>query len=108
MSRFSVCRWISAYDPDEVERFIEAHRGDIARDLDNYRFFGTARFRPARRGRALEGDPLRRHQGLSGARQGGLSDKAVHDFAELFSRFEVFVLRASEPETRFALFRERL
>ena len=35
MSRFSVCRWISADDPDEVERFIEAHRGDIARDLDN-------------------------------------------------------------------------
>ncbi|TIX52451.1 MAG: peptide chain release factor 3, partial [Mesorhizobium sp.] len=35
MSRFSVCRWISADDKAEVHRFIEAHRGDIARDLDN-------------------------------------------------------------------------
>ncbi|TIL82919.1 MAG: peptide chain release factor 3, partial [Mesorhizobium sp.] len=35
MSRFSVCRWISADDRAEVQRFVEAHRGDIARDLDN-------------------------------------------------------------------------
>ncbi|ESZ24581.1 peptide chain release factor 3 [Mesorhizobium sp. L2C067A000] len=35
MSRFSVCRWISADDKAETLRFIEAHRGDIARDLDN-------------------------------------------------------------------------
>ncbi len=34
MSRFSVCRWITADDKAEVHRFIEAHRGDIARDLD--------------------------------------------------------------------------
>jgi peptide chain release factor 3 len=34
MARFSVCRWISAESRLEVERFIEAHRGDIARDLD--------------------------------------------------------------------------
>lgn len=34
MSRFSVCRWISAPTDDELERFVEAHRGDIARDLD--------------------------------------------------------------------------
>ena len=34
MARFSVCRWISADSRLEVERFIEAHRGDIARDLD--------------------------------------------------------------------------
>ncbi|MFI0845282.1 peptide chain release factor 3 [Mesorhizobium sp. IMUNJ 23232] len=34
MSRFSVCRWISAADRTEVQRFIDAHRGDIARDLD--------------------------------------------------------------------------
>lgn len=33
MARFSVCRWISA-DKTELERFIEAHKGDIARDLD--------------------------------------------------------------------------
>ena len=32
-ARFSVCRWISG-DKGELHRFIEAHRGDIARDLD--------------------------------------------------------------------------
>ncbi|SFN72869.1 bacterial peptide chain release factor 3 (bRF-3) [Mesorhizobium sp. NFR06] len=35
MSRFSICRWISADDKAEMQRFIEGHRGDIARDLDN-------------------------------------------------------------------------
>jgi peptide chain release factor 3 len=34
MARFTVCRWISADSPTELNRFIEAHRGDIARDLD--------------------------------------------------------------------------
>lgn len=34
MARFSVCRWISAAEKQELSRFIEAHRGDIARDLD--------------------------------------------------------------------------
>ncbi|MBX3577297.1 MAG: peptide chain release factor 3 [Rhizobiaceae bacterium] len=34
MARFTVCRWISADQKAEVERFIESHRGDIARDLD--------------------------------------------------------------------------
>ena len=34
MSRFSVCRWISADNPDDLEKFITARRGDIARDLD--------------------------------------------------------------------------
>jgi peptide chain release factor 3 len=34
MARFSVCRWITADAKDELERFIEGHRGDIARDLD--------------------------------------------------------------------------
>src|SRR5690606_3014552 len=34
VARFSVCRWIDA-DPMDVHRFIEAHRGDIARDLDD-------------------------------------------------------------------------
>lgn len=33
-ARFTVCRWISADDRSEVDRFVEAHRGDIARDLD--------------------------------------------------------------------------
>ena len=35
MSRFSVCRWISADQPAELEKFITARRGDIARDLDH-------------------------------------------------------------------------
>ncbi len=34
IARFSVCRWIDAEGTDEVDRFIDAHRGDIARDLD--------------------------------------------------------------------------
>ena len=34
VARFTVCRWISADGPLELTRFIEAHRGDIARDLD--------------------------------------------------------------------------
>ncbi|MDN2566434.1 peptide chain release factor 3 [Aquibium sp. A9E412] len=34
VARFSVCRWISAPDEAELERFMNAHRGDIARDLD--------------------------------------------------------------------------
>ncbi|MDK1376932.1 MULTISPECIES: peptide chain release factor 3 [unclassified Sinorhizobium] len=34
MSRFSVCRWISADHPGELDKFITARRGDIARDLD--------------------------------------------------------------------------
>jgi peptide chain release factor 3 len=34
MARFTVCRWITADNPAELSRFIEAHRGDIARDLD--------------------------------------------------------------------------
>ena len=34
IARFTVCRWITAESPTELNRFIEAHRGDIARDLD--------------------------------------------------------------------------
>lgn len=34
MSRFSICRWISAESPADLEKFIATHRGDIARDLD--------------------------------------------------------------------------
>ncbi|TPW26089.1 peptide chain release factor 3 [Pararhizobium mangrovi] len=33
-ARFSVCRWITAEDGEEIERFMNAHRGDVARDLD--------------------------------------------------------------------------
>ncbi|EKF19215.1 peptide chain release factor 3 [Nitratireductor pacificus] len=35
MARFSVCRWIASEEKGEVDRFIAAHRGDIARDLDD-------------------------------------------------------------------------
>ncbi len=34
MARFSICRWIDADASAEISRFVEAHRGDIARDLD--------------------------------------------------------------------------
>lgn len=34
IARFSVCRWISADQPAELDKFITARRGDIARDLD--------------------------------------------------------------------------
>ncbi|MBL0371591.1 peptide chain release factor 3 [Rhizobium sp. KVB221] len=34
MSRFSVCRWVSADNPLDLDKFITARRGDIARDLD--------------------------------------------------------------------------
>ena len=32
--RFSVCRWISSDDPQELDRFIEANRSSMAHDLD--------------------------------------------------------------------------
>ena len=35
IARFSVCRWISADDKIELNRFMEAHRGEMARDLDH-------------------------------------------------------------------------
>jgi peptide chain release factor 3 len=34
MSRFSVCRWISADNEADLDKFVTARRGDIARDLD--------------------------------------------------------------------------
>ncbi|PZM12220.1 peptide chain release factor 3 [Rhizobium tubonense] len=34
MSRFSVCRWVSADQPGDLDKFVTARRGDIARDLD--------------------------------------------------------------------------
>ncbi|TMJ38702.1 MAG: peptide chain release factor 3, partial [Alphaproteobacteria bacterium] len=32
--RFSVCRWISSDDPQELDRFIEVNRSSMAHDLD--------------------------------------------------------------------------
>lgn len=34
MSRFSVCRWVSADQAADLDKFLTARRGDIARDLD--------------------------------------------------------------------------
>ncbi|MGH9916999.1 MAG: peptide chain release factor 3, partial [Pyrinomonadaceae bacterium] len=34
-ARFTIARWITADDPAELQRFINAHRADIAHDLDN-------------------------------------------------------------------------
>jgi peptide chain release factor 3 len=34
IARFTVCRWISADSDAELHRFMDTHRGDIARDLD--------------------------------------------------------------------------
>jgi peptide chain release factor 3 len=34
MSRFQVCRWVTAPDPTKVEKFAAEHRGDMAEDLD--------------------------------------------------------------------------
>jgi peptide chain release factor 3 len=34
MSRFSVCRWVSADHEADLDKFLTARRGDIARDLD--------------------------------------------------------------------------
>jgi len=34
-ARFNLCRWISCPDSEELARFIETHRADIAHDLDH-------------------------------------------------------------------------
>lgn len=34
-TRFAICRWISADDEAELERFMESHRSAIARDVDD-------------------------------------------------------------------------
>ncbi|MDF2369643.1 MAG: peptide chain release factor 3 [Rhizobiaceae bacterium] len=33
-ARFNICRWISADDEADIDKFVNAKRGDIARDLD--------------------------------------------------------------------------
>ncbi|UXN03822.1 MULTISPECIES: peptide chain release factor 3 [unclassified Bartonella] len=35
VARFTICRWISADSQEELDKFIAAHRADIAHDLDN-------------------------------------------------------------------------
>jgi peptide chain release factor 3 len=34
-TRFSICRWITADDPRELDKFIESHLSSMARDLDD-------------------------------------------------------------------------
>jgi len=41
-ARFNICRWIWANDAEELSRFIDAHRGDMAHDLDNDPVFMAA------------------------------------------------------------------
>lgn len=41
-ARFNVCRWISADSDADVDKFIDAKRGDIARDLDGDAVFLAA------------------------------------------------------------------
>ena len=42
IARFTICRWISADRKEELERFMNSHRGDIARDLDGDPVFMAA------------------------------------------------------------------
>ncbi|WP_442580497.1 peptide chain release factor 3 [Mesorhizobium sp. ASY16-5R] len=66
MSRFSVCRWISAADRTEVQRFIDVHRGDIARDLDGDPVFlaqhGFSLNYEAERWKAIKFDAIKDYQ----------------------------------------------
>ena len=66
MSRFSVCRWISATDRAETQRFIDAHRGDIARDLDGDPVFlaqhGFSLNYEAERWKAIKFDAIKDYQ----------------------------------------------
>ncbi len=41
-TRFSLCRWISADDPVELDRFVEAHASSMAADLDRDPVFMAA------------------------------------------------------------------
>jgi peptide chain release factor 3 len=34
-TRFSICRWITADDPRELDKFVESHLSSMARDLDD-------------------------------------------------------------------------
>ncbi|KLK94207.1 peptide chain release factor 3 [Microvirga vignae] len=41
-TRFSICRWITADDPRELDKFIESHLSSMARDLDEAPVFMAA------------------------------------------------------------------
>ena len=41
-TRFSICRWITADDPKELDKFIESHLSSMARDLDEAPVFMAA------------------------------------------------------------------
>ena len=71
MARFSVCRWISARRSGRGAALHRcASRRHRPRPRQRSGVPGAARLLAELRGRALEGDPLRRDQGLSGPRQG--------------------------------------
>jgi peptide subunit release factor RF-3 len=71
-SSFSVCRWIAADEKTELTRFVEAHRGDIARDLDNDPvFLAQHEFSLNYEAERWKDDQLHGGQGLPGARRCG-------------------------------------
>ncbi len=41
-TRFSICRWITADDPKELDKFVESHLSSMARDLDEAPVFMAA------------------------------------------------------------------
>jgi len=41
-TRFSICRWITAEDPKELDKFVESHLSAMARDLDDAPVFMAA------------------------------------------------------------------
>jgi len=41
-ARFNLCRWIAADEPQELTRFMEAHKSDMAHDLDHNPVFMAA------------------------------------------------------------------
>ena len=68
-TRFSLCRWVSAEDRAELDRFIAAHGSAIAADLDGAPVFMAASpFSLKYDEERCAGDPVRRREGLSAAR----------------------------------------
>src|SRR5690606_24849769 len=66
IARYSVCRWIGSQDEDALDRFIETHRGDIARDLDDDPVFladsGFSLNYEAQRSPAIQFSTIKDHQ----------------------------------------------
>ena len=73
-TRFSLCRWVSADDRAELDRFIAAHHSAMAaRSRRRARLHGADALPREIRGGALARHPLLRRQGLPEAKRGGLT-----------------------------------